>query len=256
MHGDGTLRDVFVAHLLPAFAKVGYKLLLTEAIFRDAEREAELVCQLLDGLSQYSLDRRINFVRETINRGSTFPVLKFNWTGLLSGAYKIDILPLIVATQAAGVKLYGMFSSNQLVTDEYVMPQIIADGGRQQVHRLRKQGKLLIYCGDMHVTSRQLEGVYLNPKYKTPSKLSFGPELYRDEETRFIHLTVLSGTVDSLKKASSGQNNRVFEQGGLNFYLERLTGLRPGMARFNLVEQEGERTGILLYNNAVGSDSP
>jgi hypothetical protein len=257
MHGDGSLVELFVQFLLPALANVGYKTLIIEAIFRNAEPELVSIYKILDGCTQHSLYERANLLKGILlMENPSFPILKFNYTGLLNGTYKINILPLIVKAHASGVRMYGCVNHNQVVNDEAEMSQIIADGGREQAMRLKNNGKLLIYTGDAHVISNQNDIVFLNPAHKTPSRISFGKQLYGDESINYLHLTLLCGTTDSLLRANNNPKALVFSKGGIKYYLERFTGLEPGWARYNLVEQEEQHRGILLYNNPSISSWP
>jgi hypothetical protein len=250
MHGTGVLEDVLVPYLLPALARAGYKQLLMEAILRDAEPELELAYGMLDGYRRSTRNERVDLLRTRITAQPSFTKLKINYEGLLAGAYGIDILLPIVTAHELGIRLHGMIYWNQCVADDYEMARRIADGGRERALRLKKNGKLLIYAGDVHVVAKQLQFILVSPDYKNPTTLSFGAELLNDPEVNYMNLTILGGTVESIKNAYT-DTRRLFELSGYKFYLKMFGDLKAGMARYIHVEEEGTLRGILLYNNSA-----
>ena len=252
LHGTGVYEFIFIPHLIPALAKAGYKNLISEYIFSDTQHELESLYSVLDDWKQYPVDEKITRLDKILRETRAYPILTYNYELLLSGSYKENILRLIIAAHLYGIEIYGMLGSSQVRNDQFVRAQLIADGGRAQMRRLKKNGKLMIYGGDMHLIAKQLQIILSDNRFKDPGNLSFGWELYNDVEVKYFHLTLLCGTEESIKKANSDPKNPNFEKGGYQYYLDRFSGLKPGMARYDFVEQEGERRGLLVYNNSNG----
>ena len=107
---------MFIPYMLPAFAKIGYRQLVIEFLFRNTESELESVYEILEKHSSDSREEKIALLRHIIlEDASRFPGLNYNCRRLdkPQSAYKSDVLLLLIVTaQELGVKLYGMVNPN------------------------------------------------------------------------------------------------------------------------------------------------
>lgn len=249
LHSAKPLVYMFIPFILPALAKAGFKQLLCELIYEDAEGEIKDIYGMLNKHAKESTEEKIRLVKDTIlGDPRKFHVLNLQCEELErdDSYYKpYDLFLLIVRAHELGVKLYGMGGISKDIrkvrgTDEELYQ--IGDSMRRQVKRLTKNGKLIIYAGDAHVSCKGLDMTLL--QYEEPQRIVVGIELYNDLKQNYINLTLFCGTEKFVDKEAEE-----FLDKGREFYKEELRTLKVGMARPIVITEEDQHRIILIYNN-------